>query len=615
MITRIPIFFICLLAVLNCRAQILPVPGAKLNYNQVMFEYEKVKGASMYLVQVEDDTDETGTGYCSFEQTDSATATMISGFEFGRKYHWRYAGLKKGQEPVWKGPYYFEVADDTLLKRNIMNIVVSKYDSNASAGGLIVNDCTHTIIDRHGNLVWYLDNVNWKFTLPHSGGITAQPRTAQATQTNVDPAHQKAPTAKFEVRPVIYDLRMNPYGTITDMEDSFPIERDLNCNILWKAPNDGKVSGLSVESYNHDFKRLPNGHYMILGNELWRKLPTYHDSVLIRKKYPSRQPFFGKEYARVEFGTVIEYDKKGNVVWSWNSQNYFDSDALKPVKGDQRLDFELKPHINAFGIDKKNEFVYVGFRDISRIVKVEKATGKVVDSWGQVSPTIKAHQQVAFHQQHDAQILDDGNIAIFNNNDYPGRDSVPSVIIFSQQPEDSGNIIWKYTCRDSINKRASRTGGNVEQLKNGNLLVCMGNLDRMFEITMDKRIVWQAEIKPNEKRSFSYLHRLYRAHYISSLYPCYFVFETDKDTVKKREPKFSIRIFNKGSESDAYNVKITSPSGAFEQQFSTSTLEPNRSETITVKPTRRLHKRDKIEVTVNSQLNPDLERKSWVVAK
>ena len=257
----------------------------------------------------------------------------------------------------------------------------------------------------------------------------------------------------------------------------------------------------------------------------------------------------------------------------------------------------------------------MGFRDLSRIIKIEKATGRVVDSWGLKNPHRKTKHSVAIHQQHDANILDDGTIAVFNNNDYPGRDSTPSAFILSQQATDTGNVIWRFNCGDSINRKPSRSGGNIDELKNGNLLICMGNLDRILEVTRDKKVVWEAEIKPNEKRSFSYFHRLYRAHCISSLYPCYFTVTTNKDTVSKNQTAFTLQVFNKGSEADAYDIKTSSSSGGFNQQFSTETMMPNSSASFKIKPSGHFNKDDQIEILINSKINPDFERKQNVVVK
>jgi hypothetical protein len=593
-------FIVLLIFALGCNAQLVPLPGAKLNYNQVMFEYDKVKGAGFYIVQVAEGASPSAFNSPVAEQKDSATATMISNLQFGKKYQWRYAGITDGQKSEWHGPYYFEILKDSLLEKKLFKLVVTKNDSAENAGGLVLIDAMHSIIDRSGNLVWYLPDVNWRF------GLLPPTKTVNGIQI----------TAKSMVfTPVIFDLRLTPFGTITCLVDSDVAERDLNGHVLWRAPNDSKVSGLGGEGYNHDFKRLPNGRYMVLGNELWHKLPPqYSDTAVGKKRFNDRQFFNGQEYARVESGTVIEYDRQGNVVWSWNSYNYLEYDPFRPKIRNQHIEYPLKAHINAFSVDKKNEFVYVGFRDISRIIKVEKSTGKVIDSWGLRLYFGGANHPVGLHQQHDANILDNGNIAVFNSNDYPGTDSIPAAVIISQQPEDSNKIIWQFDCYlDSAERSKTRNGGNVDQLKNGNLLVCTGTSDRIFEVTKNKKVVWQAELRGVTKDSVVYVHRLYRAHYASSLYPCYFVFETDRDTVSKKMPGFNIRVFNKGSESDAYEVKIGS--GSFIKQFTTDTILPNRSATYSISPDKNLNKSNQIEVDISSQTNPDFVKKRRVIVQ
>jgi hypothetical protein len=600
MINRKLIFFILVTLALNCQGQVMPAPGAKLNYNQVMFEYEKVKEAGIYLVQVAEGTSVSAFNHPQVEQKDSATATMIGNLRFGKKYQWRYAGLIPGRKPEWHGPYNFEIVKDTILEKKLVNLVVTKNDSASNAGGLLVIDATHSIVDRYGKLVWYLPKINWHSEL----GTTTKIVNRQSVKTIT-----RATT------PVIFDLRLTSAGTITYLSDSNAQECNLDGRLLWKAPNDGKVSGFEGEHYNHDFKRLSNGDYMVLGNELWHPLqPQDYDTTRGHRKFADRRYFNGREYAKVEAGTVIEYDKQGNVVWNWNSYNYLEYDPLRPKIRNQHIEYPLKAHINAFSVDKKNEFVYVGFRDICRIVKVEKSTGKVVDSWGLRLYFGGANHPVGLHQQHDANILDDGNIAVFNSNDYPGADSIPAAVIISQQPADSNNIIWQFNCRlDSPERQESRNGGNVDQLKNGNLLVCTGTTDRIFEVTKDKNVVWQAELIGVIKDSITYLHRLYRAHYTSSLYPCYFVFETDLDTVTKKSPGFNIRVFNKGSENDLYDIKIVA--GSFIKQFITDTIAPGRSSTYAISSIKNLSKDDRIELCISSQTNPEFVRKSWITVQ
>lgn len=585
---RLFLLFIGFSVVLTASAQINPRQGAKINYTQVMLEGTNIKGANRYIFQLTEDTTSAPFNHLLLEQKDSSTATLINGLQFGKKYQWRYAALKEKQPLTWKGPYDFEIVGDSLLQYNLLNIKVTKNEAGSTTGGLILNDCSHSIIDRNGNTVWYLPKINWHMVLNKKN---------------------------LSVRPQIFDMRLTPEGTITYLADSIAVECDLAANRLWKAPNDGKVSGGTVESYNHSFKRLPNGNYMVLGNEIWRKLPDYKDTAAIAKKYHNRKITDGKEYAQVEFPTLIEYDKKGKVVWSWSSESYFDKDALSPQKDTTRLGNELNAHVNSFSVDKKNEFVYVGFRNLGRIIKIEKKTGNVIDSWGDKSAASGAAKYVQIHQQHDANLLDDSTIAVFNNNDYPGADSFASVVIIKQQSTDGNYVAWKFNCDfDSLDKHAERNGGNVDELKNHNLLVCMGNMNRIFEVTRNKKIVWEATLIPNGRSGEMFFRRLYRAHYISSLYPCYFTFKTDEDTLTSPMAKVHLKIFNKGSESDSYEVHVMSGSGTFIKEFTTPSVAAGKSVQFEIKSDNPLVGKDLVEVSVVSKTNPNLDKRVMLVA-
>jgi len=598
MTMRLFLFFIGLMAVHISHAQTLPAPGARLNYTQIMFEYEKINGAGMYVVQVAEDTPRSSFDHSLIEQRDPATATMISGFEFGRSYKWRYAalpvrqaGLTDGQPPQWRGPWHFSIDSTTTMRLQLYALTVTKNDSAHNEGGLIANDGTYTITDRRGKVVWSLPRIDWQINAA---------RATRVTDSTVDQV------MKIDIRPLILDLRLNPYGTITYLSDSDIVECDLDGNKLWEKRQCPAPSEMGENGYNHVFMRMPGGHYMTLGNEGYRKMPVHLDSIFSRKKYPWRYTFDSIEYAGVDFGTVLEYDKAGNVVWTWNSEDYFDRDGSAP----KWPNMEMKAHINALGVDREDRFVYVGFKDISRIVKVEKKTGRVVDSWGE-QPTVGVGpmHHAAIHTQHDAAIQDDGSIMVFNNNDHPGQDSVPGVVIFSQAPDSNGEVIWRYDCdMDPSVRAAGRTRGNVELLKNGNILVCTGSVGTIFEVTRDKKIVWEAAYKWKDFPGYKFSHMLYRAHYISSLYPCYFTFTTDRDTLTKKSPKFKITIFNKGSEEDKYEIEVSEPGEKRGTNFLDVPVMPDQS--IGLESSAMEHtKPHQIVVTVHSRTNPDLMRK------
>ena len=516
-----------------------------------------------------------------------ATATRIDNLVFGKKYQWRYAGIHQGKKGDWIGPFHFETVGYARLEKGLVSVTITQNDSSANAGGLIIDDCSHRIMDRNGKVVWLLRKVKW---------------------------HTVGEKEKMEIKPRVLDLRLTPAGTITYMADTSAVECDLSGKMLWRAPDNGKVSGFRTEFYNHHFERLPNDHYIVLSREWWRKIPPYRDSALVGKKYSWRTVIGSTEYGRVNFPTIIEYDKKGHVVWSWKSMDYLDSNALSPIAGDTKAEWESYPHGNALSVDKNDEYVYMGLRNMNRIIKIEKKTGKVVDSWGARWPGTGAMHELNLKQQHDTHLLDDGSIAVYNSNNYPGSDSSSRALIFSQKPGEDGKVLWSFDCDfDSLDRHSLRKGGNVDRLKNGNYLICTGMTGRILEVTEDKKIVWQCRITVNDKNGPTPFHWLYRAHCISSLYPCYFTMQPLQDTINAAARTFNIRIFNKGSESDTYDVQLSSSSGWTLPQFSTDMVGANSSITIPVNLAKSLIASDKILVVVTSKTNPDFERKSWVV--
>ena len=160
---RLLTFLVCYMMVVYCYAQLIPAPDAKLNYTQVMFDHPWVKGANSYTLQIIEDSKEATFDHPIKEQLDSSTATLISHLQFGIKYLWRYKGNSPAIQLPWNGPYAFEITADSFINRGIVTLAVTQNDSASNTGGLIVNDATHTIVDRSGKIVWYLNKVNWFF--------------------------------------------------------------------------------------------------------------------------------------------------------------------------------------------------------------------------------------------------------------------------------------------------------------------------------------------------------------------------------------------------------------------------------------------------------------------
>ena len=508
-------------------------------------------------------------------------------FSFGKKYKWRYCGIKNGKPLSWNGPYYFEIADNEELTLKQFRCRVLKNDTSKNAGGLITIDYGKIAVDRKGNPVWYL---------PHLRKFPGNPG--------------KSP-----------DIRITNAGTFLFMINGNLFECDINGKKLWSAPNDGKVSGDTTEYYHHDFIRMPDGNYMVLGEKyIWKNIQSGFNKSKFRAE--NLDTLSTPNRVKILFGTIIEYNSKGEVVWSWNSADYFsdlDIFSNETATNHPRRNLperaEIFGHMNAFTVDADGKFIYAGFRDISRIVKIEKSSGKVVDSWGKRLPSGDAAAGEGFFKnQHDVCLTPNGNIAVFNNNGLNDSLNTSAAVEFSQSKlNEPSKITWTFDCKfDSLtNGKSNRTGG-VEFLNNNNVLICMGTLCRVTEVThRDKEVVWDAFFETGDasKNLWTPL-MLYRAHYSSSLYPCYFTIKSYEDKIRKNDLSVKIMITNEGSNDDSYSINVTDESGI--NLYSNDKIEVKATQMLNLnfKINALPAKAKKISVVVNSNTNKNLIKKA-----
>ena len=83
--------------------------------------------------------------------------------------------------------------------------------------------------------------------------------------------------------------------------------------------------------------------------------------------------------------------------------------------------------------------------------------------------------------QHQPTMLANGNIMVFDNGTYRGHSIVREI-----EP-DSGRIVWQYENGEDF--FSPFRAGN-QRLPNGNTLICECDAGHLFEVTPEKRIVW-----------------------------------------------------------------------------------------------------------------------------
>jgi DNA-binding beta-propeller fold protein YncE len=98
--------------------------------------------------------------------------------------------------------------------------------------------------------------------------------------------------------------------------------------------------------------------------------------------------------------------------------------------------------------------------------------------------TVRWWQQGPFGMQHQPRIAPNGGIVVFDN--YHSRQR-SAVKVFDPRTHQ---VVWEYSGSDAEPLHSRRSGG-AEFLSNGNLLVVETDRGRAFELTPEKRIVWE----------------------------------------------------------------------------------------------------------------------------
>ena len=379
-------------------------------------------------------------------------------------------------------------------------------------------DGTGALYDMSGNPVWYLPDIDNKLV------------------ENAD----------------VRDIKLTPQGTITFGSGNDIYEISYEGIVLWKGPNTGEISGDSIEYYHHEFTRLTNGDYMVLGNEpiSWKLQGYFKDSSLSYSAQRVARDSNNTFYQKMQFGTVIEYNNEGKVVWAWKSFDYFKkSDLLDSKTGMFGI---IDPHENSFFFDEQNNILYVSFRDISRIVKVKYPEGKVIASYGtRYVPGMGEMGNDMFYGQHSVKRSKEGYLYLYNNNAFAAG-VFPKIDMISEpaSEKDTMKKVWEYQCTqegmsdDEVstynrqlgqkqqmdlnreinnsgkkNKKKARLtgGGSVMELPDRYLFVSMNNpFCKIFILNTDKKIMWNSILEKKDSKDGNWHQQAtYRASIIA----------------------------------------------------------------------------------------------------
>jgi hypothetical protein len=256
------------------------------------------------------------------------------------------------------------------------------------------------------------------------------------------------------------------------------LEVDWDGNIVWEHRDPG---------HHHDGRRTESGGAVYLTVE---EVPA--DLVPKIKGGQPGTEWQGKMWA----DRIVEVDADGNQTWEWHAHEHLDPEKDVILETDLRNEWT---HGNTI-VPLLGGDVIVSFRGISTVARIDRATGDFV--WRLGPPLLS--------QQHDPNVLENGNVLIFNNGTHRMHPLVFSNVI-EVEPE-SGNVVWDYRDPTSMGSFYSSYISGVQRLPNGNTLICEGVPGRIFEVTPLAELVWEY-INPHfgEVMAFGHNNSVFRA--------------------------------------------------------------------------------------------------------
>lgn len=292
----------------------------------------------------------------------------------------------------------------------------------------------------------------------------------------------------------------------------------------WYYPHyEDTLSGSRIGMTWHYAEMLPDGHLLaIIKNEMiieldwnsnlvWKaRLPAHHDfardnkgNTIVVAQHEKPNPW--NPGMKILFDKLVEYDKKGDIIWQWNYEEHMD-DLLSLVKQplSPNMDWHDWPHINTCEILPRNPVEKVDKRfaegnlllcgrHSNTIMIVDKKSGKILWAWG---PGV-------LEGPHMPNMLPNGNILIFDNGKHTSKNIRGYTRVIEINPL-TGEIVWQYGSKGGF---FSPSRGSVNRMVNGNTLISNADNGCFFEITPEGEKVWEyynPDLTGGVKRMFLY---------------------------------------------------------------------------------------------------------------
>lgn len=216
---------------------------------------------------------------------------------------------------------------------------------------------------------------------------------------------------------------------------------------------------------HHDYVRKADGNTLYLA---WDKLPMeLHECIQGGHHHEDDPPQMWADVVR-------EISPSGERVREWRSWEHlaFADQVICPLESHKEW-----THANSLALTPAGDWI-ISFRLTNTVAIIDRNTGGVSWQWGAGE----------LSHQHNAQVLDNGNILIFDNGCH--RPRAPTFSRVVELDPETREIVWSYHADTMVAFYSFMVSG-AERLPNGNTLITEGASGRLFEVTRDHDVVWE----------------------------------------------------------------------------------------------------------------------------
>jgi hypothetical protein len=290
--------------------------------------------------------------------------------------------------------------------------------------------------------------------------------------------------------------------------------------------------------FHHAFDRMPNGNTLILA---WEQ-KSWDEAIAKgrdpKKTHPNGVPNMMDPKKRPTMGIwpdmIQEVNKEGKVVWEWHAWDHIgtgpdqlDINFTLPMYFNPIMGGPDWSHCNTVQYIPEKDVVMLNSRNFGEFYWIDKKTGKIVYRWGNPGAYGKGRlpggyaddgDQILFGPHH-TQMQSNGNITIFDNGTSRPNGNRSRVV---EMDPKTNKIVWEFASTGGGfqgNSFYSSFQGAAQKLANGNFLVTSTMESHVFEVTPDKKIVWEFQNPIGDKgpactredfQMTYWIHRAYR---------------------------------------------------------------------------------------------------------